>query len=61
MNLLEQYVTNITKEERIERDGVVIYKIVADLDCYGNVQKQKEIILGESNYKFVKEHGYYLG
>lgn len=61
MNLLEQYVSNITKEEQLEKDGIVIYKIVADVDCYGNFQRQKEFVLGENQYKSVKERGYYLG
>lgn len=61
MNLLETYVSNITKEERLEKDGIVIYKIVADINCYGDIHKQKEITLGEYQYKSVKERGYYLG
>lgn len=61
MNILEQYVSNITKEERLEKDGIVIYKIIADINCYGNIQKQKEFILADFQYKSVKEHGYYFG
>lgn len=39
MNLLECYVTNITYIG--ERNEYNCHKIVADFNCYGNVQKQQ--------------------
>ena len=47
MNLLEYYVTNITKEECCEKivnnTKIMFYTIVADIDCYGNKEKQVTI------------------
>lgn len=64
MNLLEYYVTNITKEECCEKivnnTKIMFYTIVADIDCYGNKEKQVTIKLTPSDYKSVKEHGYYF-
>ena len=59
MNLLEIYVSNITADEETEYKG--IRKLIADTDCYGNKEYQKEIIVDEHNYKSIKEKGYYLG
>lgn len=60
MNVLEQYVTNITSENKRIIDGVIIYELVCDIECYGNVIEQKHIYLLENDYKMVKEKGYYL-
>ncbi len=60
MNLLEHYVTNITKVEKIECDWGYYYKIIADVDCYG-MEKQKEFGLSQSDYNMVLEKGYYMG
>ena len=45
MNLLEHYVTNITYEEPIEKNGILFFKVVCDVDCYGNKEIQKEVLL----------------
>lgn len=60
MNVLEQYVTNITSESKRIIDGVIIYELVCDIECYGNVIEQEHIYLLENDYKMVKEKGYYL-
>ena len=61
MNLLEHYVTNIANVEEVKFDWGICYRITADIDCYGRVEKQKEILLSESEYKDVLERKYYLG
>ena len=50
MNLLEHYVTNITHEEPIEKNGMLFFKVVCDVDCYGNKEIQKEVLLSEDDY-----------
>lgn len=60
MNLLEHYVTNITHEEPIENNGMLFFKIVCDVDCYGNKAIQTEVLLTEDDYAEVKSKGYYL-
>ena len=60
MNLLGHYVTNITYEEPIEKNGILFFKVVCDVDCYGNKEIQKEVLLTEYDYAEVKSKGYYL-
>lgn len=60
MNVLEQYVTNIISEQKHVIDGMIVYEIICDIDCYGYVKKHKRIMLSEKDYKMVKEKGYYL-
>lgn len=60
MNVLEQYVTNIIYEQKHIVDVTTLYEIICDIDCYGNIEKHKCIILSENDYKMVKEKGYYL-
>lgn len=60
MNLLEHYVTNITHEEPIEKNGMLFFRVVCDVDCYGNKEVQKEVLLTEDGYERVKNTGYYL-
>lgn len=60
MNLLEHYVTNITHEESIEKNGILFFKVVCDVDCYGNKEVQTELLLTEYDYAEVKSKGYYL-
>lgn len=60
MNLLEHYVTNITKVKKIEGEFGCYYKVVADVDCYGDIKKQKHFTLFEHQWKQVQEKGYYL-
>lgn len=50
MNLLEHYVTNITHEEPIEKNGMLFFRVVCDVDCYGNKEVQKEPYKGFDNY-----------
>lgn len=60
MNLLEHYVTNITHEEPIEKNGMLFFRVVCDVDCYGNKEVQKEVLLTEDGYERVKIKGYYF-
>ena len=60
MNLLEHYVTNITHVKPIEKNGMLFFKVVCDVDCYGNKGIQKEVLLSEYDYEEVKSNGYYL-
>ena len=60
MNLLEHYVTNITREYETDFQGVKMRELICDIDCYGNVKKQEHILLLEEDYKMIQEKGYYL-
>lgn len=60
MNLLEHYVTNITHEEPIEKNGMLFFRVVCDVDCYGNKEVQKEVFLTGDGYERVKSKGYYF-
>lgn len=60
MNLLEHYVTNITHVEPIEKNGMLFFRVVCDVDCYGNKEVQKEVLLTEDGYERVKSKGYYF-
>ena len=61
MNVLENYVTNITYEhEKLLDDKTKVYELICDVDCYGQIEKQKHITLLLEEYKMVKEKGYYL-
>lgn len=60
MNLLEHYITNITHEEQIEKNGMLFFKVVCDVDCYGNKEVQTEVLLSEDDYAEAKSKGYYL-
>lgn len=60
MNLLEHYVTNITHVEPIKKNGMLLFKVVCDVDCYGNKEIQKEVLLSEDDYAEAKSKGYYL-
>lgn len=60
MNLVELYVTNITHENRTNYNGVVMYELTCDIDCYGIKKKNENILLMEEDYNMVKEQGYYL-
>ena len=57
MNLVEIYVSNITKHEM---EGI-IHRITADFDYYGRKEYQKTTWLCEADYQSVMEKGYYLG
>lgn len=60
MNLLENYVTNITEERETNFDGIRMYELTCDINCYGHIRKQEHVILLEEDYNMVKEYGYYL-
>lgn len=60
MNLLEHYVTNITREHETDYQGVKMYELTCDINCCGNVRKQEHIFLLEGDYKMIQEKGYYL-
>lgn len=60
MNLLEHYVTNITREYETDFQGVKMHELTCDINCYGNVKKQEHILLLEEDYKMIQEKGYYL-
>lgn len=60
MNLLKHYVTNITRECETNYQGVRMYELTCDIDCYGSVKKQEHILLLEEDYKMIQEKGYYL-
>lgn len=61
MNLVEVYVYNITKEEKVQCDGFSVWKLIADINCYGRKHEQVTLIMSKSDYESVKEKGYYLG
>lgn len=64
MNLLEKYVYNITSVKEIKYDGkyddIVLYELICDTDCYGDIRKQVTVLLTKSEYDMVKEKGYYM-
>ena len=60
MNLLERYVTNITREHETDYQGVKMYELTCDINCCGHVVKQEHILLLEEDYKMIQEKGYYL-
>lgn len=60
MNLLEHYVTNITREHETDCQGIKMYELTCDINCYGVVKKQEHILLLEGDYKMIQEKGYYL-
>ena len=60
VNLLEHYVTNITHEEPVEKNGMLFFKVVCDVDCYGRKEVQTEVLLSEDDYVEAKRKGCYL-
>lgn len=56
MNLVEIWVTNITSHTKEDR----LHHIVADFNCYGRKEYQKEEWLTDFDWKMVQERGYYL-
>lgn len=60
MNLLEKYVYNITSVKEMKYKGILLYELICDTDCYGNIRKQTTILLTERDYNMVKEKGYYM-
>ena len=60
MNYIPTYVTNITREEEREYKGTKLLYITADTNKEGEYRTQVHIILTKYEYKYIKEHGYYL-
>lgn len=60
MNLVEVYVTKIYKETVIQKDFGTLYELVVDTDCFGQITFRDVIRASESDYKMIKEKGYYL-
>ena len=60
MNVVETYVSNITKAEKIKEKWGDYYKLTADTNCYGGKDKQKIFTVSESEYELILEKGYYL-
>lgn len=59
MNVLEIYVTNITKVEKgLPYNSV---RIVADFDCWGHKEVQVTEIIRKEQYEQILKNGYYLG
>lgn len=56
MNLVEIWVTNITSHTKEDR----LHHIVADFNCYGRKEYQKEEWLTDFDWKMVQKKGYYL-
>ncbi len=59
MNLLEHYIKDIIKEEKVERDGVVYYRVELIIDCYGTEHRTE--IFPEIEWETAKKLGYYMG
>ena len=57
MNLLETYVTNITKVEVGLPYNCV--RITADFDCYGYEEIQATKVIGMDQYQQIIAYGYY--
>lgn len=60
MNVVETYVSNITKTEKIQEKFGDYYKLTADTDCYGRKENQRIFTVNEHEYKSIIEKGYYL-
>ena len=59
MNLLEIYVTNITKVEvGLPYNSV---RLTADFDCYGVKELQVSKIINMHQYQEIIAYGYFLG
>lgn len=68
MNLLERYVKKIYSEKEItqefEEETVIepyekVYLVDMDVNCYGVVERVQKTMF-ETEYKFMKQHGYYM-
>ena len=58
VNLVEEYVTNITHISEPNEYGC--RKVTADYNCYGNKQMQVTKMLHIRDIEMIKEKGYYL-
>ena len=60
MNLVETHVTKIFAERLVEECNFPLYELIVDTDCWGRKEYKKRILVNESDYKSIKEKGYYL-
>lgn len=58
MNLLEEYVTNITHVSEPDEWG--FRKVTADYNCYGNKEIGVTKIISDFSWKMIQEKGYRL-
>lgn len=58
MNLVEEYVTNITHISEPDKYG--FRKVTADYDCYGRKEVQVTKEISDFEWKMIKEKGYRL-
>ena len=56
MNLIERYVLKIYSVS----ENAYGYTIIADIDDYGRVEKEKVIRVSRKDYEMIKKKGYYL-
>ena len=58
MNVLEVWVSNITSVTEPDEYGIVT--IIADQDCWGNIEEQIEFSVTQQDYESIVTKGYYL-
>lgn len=58
MNLIEEFVTNITYVSDPDEDG--LRKVTADYNCYGHKKEQATKYVSELEWKMIQEKGYRL-
>ena len=56
MNLIERYVLKIHHVS----ENAYGYTLIADIDDYGRVEKEKIIRVSKKEYEMIKKKGYYL-
>ena len=56
MNLVERFVLKIHHVS----ENAFGYTLIADIDDYGRVEKEKVIRVSKKDYEMIKKEGYYL-
>ena len=56
MNLVERFVLKIHNVS----ENAFGYTLIADIDDYGRVEKEKLIRVSSKDYEMIKKKGYYL-
>ena len=56
MNLVERFVLKIHHVS----ENAFVYTLIADIDDYGRVEKEKIIRVSRKDYEMIKKKGYYL-
>ena len=56
MNLIKRYVLKIYSVS----ENAFGYTLIADIDDYGRVEKEKIIRVSKKDYEMIKKKGYYL-